>query len=463
VTVSIAGIPTEIVNLIQDRTLERVFHDALFPRLLFRMEARAEVWPINLGERQVFTRSGLIPPKTTPLTPGSDPSPSTYAFEQWEAQACQFGDAIDTNMPTSYVTLASQYLRNTKTLGLNAGESLNRLVRNSIYRSYLGGETNTTEAIVAGVSQVQVANLLGFTEQLVNGALQPVSATSPIDVSFTTAGELDNQVIGAVPADPNNPLGPGTLTFANPVGNPIALRDGIQSSNAARRIRVGGGATVDAIAPNNILDLQSVISAVAILRSNLVPPCSDGLYHVHISPTAEAQIFADNQFQRLHQSLPEQMAYRDQAIGDLLGSRWYRNTETPNAENVGTLVDTSGGATTDFAASGTEINADVINQSGVPIERTIVMGGGAVYEKYLDESKFITESGVTGKIGQFTVTNGGVAVMTERIRFIARSPLDRLQQVYSQAWSWSGDFPVPSDQTTGPASRFKRAVVIESA
>lgn len=90
-------------------------------------------------------------------------------------------------------------------------------------------------------------------------------------------------------------------------------------------------------------------------------------------------------------------------------------------------------------------------------------GGAALYEKYIDESKYITEAGVLGKIGNFSVVNGGLAVMTDRIRFILKAPQDDLQQVVKQVWSWSGDFPVPSDALSGDAARYKRAVVIEHA
>lgn len=464
-TVSVAGIPAEIANLIQDNTLIRVFHDALFPRLLFRSEARPETWAANLGERALFTRSGLIPVKTTPLTPGSDPAPSTYASEQWAAEARQFGDSIDTHMPTSYVTLASQYLRNTLTLGLNAGQTLNRISRNSLYQAYLSGDTVNIDTAAIAATSIHVASILGFTEVQLLGRPQPVSAANPLAISFSNT-EPDNEVIAAVPDDPANPFGPGVLSLSAALTVGLTARSaaavGVRAVTRARIFRVGGGATVDAITGADILTVQDVINAVAILRNNNVPPMEDGYYHVHLSASAEAEVFDDNQFQRLHQSLPDSAAYRDLSIGQLVGSRWYRNTEAPNAENVGDLVVTTDGAGVN-ARGGSEINADVINEGGIPVERTIVMGGGAMYEKFLDESKFITEAGVTGKIGEFSVVNGGVQVMTNRIRFIARSPLDRLQQVYAQTWSWSGDFPIPSDQVTGSLARFKRSIVIEHA
>lgn len=118
-----------VVSAIQDRTLVRVFRDALFPRLLFRGEAIPEEWPVNLGANQTFTRTGLIRPTTRPLEQNQDPTPKSYQVEQWEATARQYGDTIDTHMPTNYVSLASLYLRNMHQLGLHAGQSLNRVVR----------------------------------------------------------------------------------------------------------------------------------------------------------------------------------------------------------------------------------------------------------------------------------------------------------------------------------------------
>lgn len=454
-TVSLPGLPDSLANLIQDRTLERIFHDALYPRLLFRSEAMPELWQANLGERMVFTRTGLIPVSTNPLTPGVDPQVSTYAMEQWQAEARQFGNAIDTHMPTSYVTLAPLFLRNTVQLGLNAGETLNRLTRNRLFRAYLGGTTNIAVAALAGATQVEVASINGFTETLLNAAPVPVGPAAPLPV---TIGAEAVSVIGAIPANPLDPFGRGTLFLAAALVAPAVLRAAVIATNRSRITRVGGGATVDALGAGNIITMQDVINAVTRLRTAKIPACADGYYHVHLTPEGEAEIFGDPVFQRLYQSLPESATYRDLAIGQLLGCRFYRNTENPNPENSGVLVGSGSGA---FVSG--EVGADVLNAAGLTVRRALVVGGGSIYEKYLDESKYISEAGVTGKIGQFSVVNNGVQVMTQRIRYIMRAPLDRLQQVVGQAWSWSGDFAVPSDSLTGDTARFKRAVVIEHA
>lgn len=458
---ALAGVPANIVNLLQDRTLERVFHDALYPRLLYRAEARAEDWAANLGEQMLFTRAGLIGVNTAPLVPGADPVPQSYETEQWSAIASQHGNTMDTHMPSSYVSLASLFLRNTQNLGLNAGQTLNRLARNPLYTAYLGGEAMVTVAAGGSTTTLQVNTLNGFTERLQNGRLSPVSATNPLAVTFTTVTEVPNTVIGAVPDDVNEPNGPGTLTFGAATVGAVAARDGIFAGTASRRLRAGGGATVDALTAVDVLTLNDVIAAVSRLREQNVPPHPDGRYHVHMTPQAEAEIFQDNHWQRLHQSLPDGVAYRDLAIGEAVGCYFYRNTENPDANTVSTTIAIPGGG--GAATLAPEIGGELTNDTGLPIRRVIVTGGGALYEKYIDESKFITEAGVTGKIGQFSIVNGGVAIMTRRIRFILRSPLDRLQQVVGQTWSWSGDFPVPSDALEGDGARFKRAVVIEHA
>ncbi len=455
--IALPGIPAQVVNLLQDRTLERVFHNALFPRLLYRSEAFPEIWQANLGESQVFTRTGLLPVKLKALTPGQDPVPSTYETEQWEAFAEQHGDTLDTHMPTSHVALASLFMTDAAALGLNGGQTMNRLARNRLFSAYSGGETVNTAVGAAIDTQIQVANINGFTQVLVNGRLQPSSVPNPIAISFPGTAIADNSVIGFDPADVDNPLGPGTLFLSAALGGGgLPLRSAVLAVSASRIIRVGGGATVDALSAASVLTLNDLIAAASRLRDQNVPPHADGYYHVHLPTLGEAQLFQDNHWQRLHQSLPDSAAYRDLAVGQIVGSRAYRNTESPAADTVTVTV-----ATGTLALSAPEIGAEIRNETGVPINRTIVTGGGVLREKYLDESKYISAAGVQGKIGEFSIVNNGVAIMTERIRYILRAPQDKLGQLVAQTWSWSGDFPVPSDGLTGDGARFKRAVVIE--
>lgn len=459
-TVAQQGIPPQIANLLQERFLERVFHDALFLRQIFRADAEPEVWASNIGDRQIFTRAGLLPIVTQALVPGQDPQPVQYSTEQWEAEASQFGGTIDTAMPTSNVTLASLFLRNTQQLGLQAAQSLNVRARDTLFRAYGEGEAMVDIAGVSGGLTLHVTTINGFTQKLLNGRLSAVTAANPMPITFSSA-EPANTVVGFTPDDPAYPAAAGTLYLGTALSATVAVRVGVFASTRARRLRVGGASTVDGITGTNIVTLADIQAAVARLRSMGVPPHADGRYHVHENSSVESQLFRDNAWQRQFQSLPESSEWKNMAIGEAMGCYFFRNEECPSALNTQSLGPTQLDGSTALLQKTTGL--EVINNSGVNINRTLVTGGAVLKEKYLDESKYITEAGVTGKIGEFSITNGGVQVMTNRIRLIVRAPLDRLQQVVSQSWSWSGDFPVPSDSLTGDAARYKRAVMIESA
>lgn len=443
-----------VVAAIQDRTLVRVFRDALYPRLLYRGEAPAEMWPVNLGDNQTFTRSGLIRPTTRPLTGGVDPTAQQYDNEQWEATAQQWGSAIDTHMPTSVVSLASVYLRNMHQLGLHAGQSLNRVCRDKLYNAYLSGNSVVAANVGAGVT-VPVVSLNGFTRRILNGRPALVSAANPLPVTITTGGVPTNyNVIGFTPTFPNDEIHGGTLTLDVAHAGLVA-RDPVIAVNRARTINTGGSATIDGITSGDQFAMGDIRAAVAQMRADNVAPHEDGTYHCHCDPISESQVFGDNEFQRLNQSLPDFIHYREFALASLAGVTFYRNTEAPTDSTVDQNPNFG------FTFAGELFNTPPAG-AAVPIHRPIFTGQGALEEKYLDESRYISDAGVIGKIGEFAVQNNGISVMTERIRLILRAPLDRLQQQTSAAWSHSGDWPVPTDSgaRSSPAD-FKRAVVVQ--
>jgi len=459
----VLGIPPVVLDLNQRGLLERAFHDGLFPNLAYRAEAMSEEWPANTGQEIVMSRAGLLTPITTPLTPGLDPIPQAVPYEQWVAILSQLGGAIDTHMPTSVTSNANLFLRNIHQLGLQAGQSINRFARNALFKSYLSGQTLTTFVTAAPDLTLQVAALNGFTDVVTPGGAArpvPVSPSSPLPVTIGVGGTaVIRNVIAAIPNDPNDPFGPGVLTLSAAVGAVFVPRTSVVSAFAPRVVRSSGGPSVDSIGAADTFTLQQAINAVAFLRRANVQPHDDGFYHAHISPLANSQVFADPVFQRLNQSLPEHIIYKEGFIGTIAGVMFFMNTEAPERTNVGTLLSTGTNA-----LYGTEMGADVRNNSAVDIGRTIITGKGVMYEKYLDEGQYVTEAGTTGKTGEFDVVNNSINIMTEKIRLVLRAPVDRLQQVVSSAWSISTSFPIPSDITapSGP-ERFKRAIVLEHA
>lgn len=450
----IVGFDPTIQAAIQDRTLVRVFRDALFPRLLYRGEAAREEWPVNLGANQTFTRSGTMAPTTRPIQQNADAQVGAWEAEQWEANAKQYGNSIDTHMPTSTVAISSLMFRNVHQLGLNGGQSLNRVVRDKIYNAYLAGNTVVSANVGGGVT-IPVVSLNGFTSRLASGRPAPVSPTNPLPITIISGGTtVTRNVVGFTPTFAGDLIHGGTLTIDVAHGGLLA-RDAVLADNRSRVINAGGGATIDSITSANQFSMGNIRAAVAQMRVNDVAPHEDGNFHCHLDPESESQIYNDNEWQRLHQTLPNESAYREFAIGAMLGTLFIRNTEAP----IPATVDQD--PVRGFTFAGELTNTPVVGDP-VVIHRPLFTGADYLEEKYLDESKYISAAGVNGRIADFAVVNNGIQVILEGIRLIMRAPQDRLQQQMSATWSWSGDWPIPTDamNSKSPAD-FKRAVVVQ--
>jgi hypothetical protein len=459
------GIPASILNLVQTGLLERAFHDSLFPALLYRAEALAEQWAGHTGVQILQTRAGLLAPIITPGVPGVDPSPQTATYEQWFVNLQRYYGTIDTHMPTSAVGNADQFVRNIQTIGLQAGQSMNRLARNAIFQAYISGQTMSTSAQLSTDTQIAVASVNGFTSVVLTGsklAPTPVSSATPLPITIPISGgsTLSAFVIGVVLNNPSDPNSPGTLLLAAALGTAVPIRTPVLSTNAPQVIRSGGGNGVDSITAVDTMVWQDIANAVAVLRANNVQPHEDGYYHGHIFPTVNAQVFADAVWQRVAgTALPDHPIYKQGFIGSTGGVSFNSNSESPNANTTSGQVSTGTSAIYAY-----DVGGEVVNNAGVNIQRTLITGKGAMLEKWLDEGLYISEAGVNGKIGEFDILNNGIAVTTDRIRLTIRAPIDRLQEVVGSSWSTSTCFPIPSDLTaTTSNALFKRACIIESA
>jgi len=457
----VLGIPPSVIQLVQDGLLERAFHDGLFPALQYRAEADDEEWDAHTGTSIFMSRPGTLAPVTRPLKPGADPVPQAVAYEQWEAKLDRYSGTIDTHIPTSVVSNSDQFLRNIHQLGLQAGQSLNRIPRNSLFKAYLSGQTVTIAAALTTDTQLRIASCNGFVDVINKGQNvrpSPVSTSTPLAATVVGVA-APVSIIGCLPDDPDDPYGPGTLLLAAQLGVGVAARTPVTSSAAPLIIRSGGGSSVDGISANDTFTLQDVINAVNKLRRKNVPPHEDGYYHVHINTDGNTQVFQDPAFQRLNTALPDGVYYQEAFLGTIAGCMFFMNTESPDWTNSGTRVSTGANA---FYSS--DVGAETTNNSGVNIGRIVVTGRGALYERWLDEKKhYVTEAGLTGKQGDFQIVNAGIEVETEHVRLILRAPLNRLQDVVAASWAITTCFPVPTDSTSGDASRYKRAVVIEHA
>jgi hypothetical protein len=161
-------------------------------------------------------------------------------------------------------------------------------------------------------------------------------------------------------------------------------------------------------------------------------PTDGGYYTAHIPPDTEAELFADTDFKQALQGRVDSPVWRDLSIGRFAGIDWVRNNETPT----------------------------VTSNSGATVFRPIVVGAGSVVAApFEDIGSLLAGTGVED-VPSIRMVEAAPATS---VALIVRPPQDRLQQVISTSWSYTGDFGVPSDSGTGDAALFKRAVVVEHA
>lgn len=449
-------------SLVQENALDRLFHEGLYPALLFRSEAEHEKWEANVGDDKVFTGKGLMKPRLKPLIPGQDPTPHDYGAEQWRAQCQKWADTIDTHMPSSNAAAVKKITEDLKELGKNAGLTLNRLVRNKIANSTVSGWT-VADGTQGSSTTIRVKRLNGLTRarrpDLANGSpvrYEPVTASNPLPVTIVSTAR---NIVGFTPDTPGDEVGPGTITLDVAIG--VTDRDAIFASTRTFLVRSGGGNATDALsAGTDILHLADLRSAVQRLRNVNVAEFGDGSFHAHLDPTSEGQCYSDNEFQRLQISLPDGMAYRDFAIARLLGCTFFRNNECPQPDNV------DGGSTATFSQDDPYAGELFHNgaSSGAKVHRVLILGQGALKEYYVDQNELLTEAGVNGKVEQGArISNGGngVDMNVERIQVIMRAPQDRLQENVAQTWKFQGDFVMRTDGATGDAAMYKRCIEIQ--
>lgn len=412
-------LPAGIQAMVQNGILVKVFEDALQPDLLYPALATQKPWMANMGDTQIFTRPGLLAPVTTAIT-GSDPSPQTYGLEQYSMTMDQYGNAVDTNMLYSHVALASKFAQDIQNLGINAGQSLNRIARSRLYGAYGGGTTWVVTAQGSASTTCVVQDATGFSKVLVNGVPTAVSGTNPLTV--TVAGVANT--VTAVNTGTN------TLTLGTAVTQAVGAT--VVAANAPYSLRVGGGASRYNLTGSNTATAAIFRSAVARLRKMNVPTIN-GAYPAHIDPDTEQQLFGDADFKQAYQGRADSAVFRDMSLGVFLGIDWVRNVEAPT--------------TTDGGSS-----------ANLTVHRPIVMGADALLSGPMEGMEnLLTGTGVD-QVPYIQTIGPADGV---QVQLIVRPPQDRLQQVISSAWSYVGDFAAPSDSTTGDAALYKRAVVIE--
>lgn len=454
----------QVRAVVQQNMLERAFHDALFPRQLFRAEATPVEWPQNVGDTMIFSAPGLIPVDARPTAPGVDPTPVSYPVEQWEAKIRQYSSTIDTHMPTSISAIIDLFMRNAHQLGMQASQTLNRIVRNVLYRAALSGHTVADGTSVTSTA-LRVKRLNGFTRarnpNLSGGSnvrFDLVSASNPLSiVLFDNGAEVANTVVGFIPDTPGDEYGPGVLTLGTATTS-VADRAYVLATDRSFLVRVGGGNDVDDLTPGtDTPTLADIRTAIAHFWEQNVPEHPDSRFHCHLDPVSQAKLFNDDEFQRLLTALPDYYVYKQFAIGELLSTVFLRNSECPIPSTV------IGGLTASYDDRDPFVGELYIGgtASGGRVHRMLFTAQGGVMEYHQNLDALITEAGITGAVADARIVNNGIEISSERIQMIIRGPLNRLQDQVATSWKFIGDWPLRTDAATGDTSRYKRTMVIE--
>lgn len=443
----IENFPEQFRAAIQQGFLAREFQTGLHARLGFRAIADREIFPNAIGETLTKTRKSLKAPVTTPLQPSGNTnfdnglSPSGWSIEQYTLSINQYGDTIDLNMVTTGVGIASQFLANAQTNGMQAMQSLDRLARDALYGGvpggvggYLGGNTRVSVSASAKTSSITADDIRGFQFVIVSGLVRPVSASSGMTV---TVGSGVYTLVGVTADATNISTAPGGVSGQLLFSSAVSVADAtagmaVIASTAPLVLRPNGKRTTADLRRDDgdTLGIQHVLAGVAALRRNNVPMI-DGAYNCYLDDLQLLSLFRDADFKYLYRGAYGSEEYRSGQVIELLGVRFVPTTEAPQQASLG------GGA----------------------IHRALLLGQGALIE------------GDCACIGHSDIPDAERALIeiVDGVAMVTREPLDRLKQIIAQSWYWIGGFALPTDVTanasiipTATNAYLKRGVVIES-
>jgi hypothetical protein len=455
---AIQNFPSQLQPIVQQGFLAREFQDGLSSRLGFRAIADRETFPNRIGESITKTRKGLKAPVTVPISPSSNTNfdngltPTSWSVEQYVLSINQYGDTIDLNMVTEGVGIASQFLANARTNGVQAMQSLDRLARNALFEGtqggvggYLGGNTRVLTTLGSAGTTIRVDDIRGFQTILTaSGQVAPTGTTAGMIV---TVGANAYTLVSSTADGVNVSTAPGGVSGALVFSTNVAVADGtagqgVVAATAPLVLRPNGRATTAGLTapqgtygasnyvPGDTLGIQTVLTAVAALRSNNVPTIN-GSYNCYLDDSQLLGLFRDADFKYLYRGAYGSEAYQAGSVIELLGVRFVPTTEAPQQISLGAGM----------------------------IHRAIVCGQGALIE------------GDFANLGAMDIPDAEQSLLevVDGVCMVTREPLDRLKQVIAQSWYWIGGFALPTDLTantsvipTATNSYLKRAVVIES-
>lgn len=473
---------------IQDGILSDMYKVAMMSeqRMLdfFVASAPARTFPGNVGQTMYQTRPAEHRPKINPSTPGSNPTPSTHKGEVYAVQPRQYDGKINLDQLVNWLASGPRGMNEMALQAKNAAAHVDRVGARSSFGTYAGGHTVAINTGVAATN-LRVAAINGFTELVdSNGQVVPVSSANPKYIVI--AGSLATVIAATADDTVNSPFGPGTLTLGAAAS--WSTGDYVHAKDAAMHIYAGGGNSVDAISASDLPSFSDITRAVSNLRAQGAQPFADGYFRCMLSPLQENALLQDPQIaafftQRgLEASVDPEM--KEWTLGVAAGVRFMRCNRVPDRAtsleteySPGNSANQSGYRTN--AELSKEIWAEVVNGSGVEIQRLMIYGRDAGEMHYIPTDQLVPESGLLSSVTaqtRFALGSNGVYIWPQPwMRLLLGKPMDDHQLLVPFTYL-SLIHPVcPSDFYGGrtanldlsvPANynpRYKRAITIVHA
>ena len=461
--------PVALQNAIQAGFLERAFVDPLINKLAYRKIADKEIFPGRIGDTITKTRVGLMVPNITPLDPSTNTNldngltPQPYYDEQYTLKIQQVPQSTyKINLLDDEITIASNAIRNAENLGIAQATSIDRIAKGALFNSYMGGNTVCSVTLSAPGTVMFVDDLRGFQQVMVNGNMVPVSPTNPLPIFIRGVA---HNVVGFTiqPINVSSAASSGGYSGSITTAAPIAVVDGTVRNQVVSRfapliLRPNGKQTTQNLVSSDLLNMTTILNAVAYMRNNSIPTC-DGHYNLYLNSNSMYQLYQDPEFQILNRGVSTRdPVYANAQIYDsFLDVRFILTTETTVQENQGLTPTTQNPVPV-----------------GVTVQRPILCGQGAliegIFSKGLDAVKNMGGQGGVGSMEEFGMMVSNEDFSSEGCYQYLRKPIDSLGQIITQTSSYIGGFAVPTDATTNPTiiptssyAYYKRCVILETA
>jgi len=454
-----------LVDLFQNGFLARQLEEGLDTYMAYRRHATEIMVDGRIGSQITIPRVGRKGPVTVALNAAgltanldNSLSPSLPAIETYALTLMEWGDTADVDLIGSTAAAADLVKMASRTNGVQAAQSIERLAKIAYHTAYEGGNT-WVRGDLSGttLTTIRVDDVRGFLTVPVNGVPTPVSSLNPLPCyeMRTTPGGFNQQfnVTGVTIDNPNVSLYPYSSLDGN--GNPIPDGiSGVLAISGATNIPAGGDAIIAANAAKvvrpfnkpsyNILNsgdaatLGTLLDSKTRLEQNAVPTMRDYTYHYLYNPAVMRQLLADQQFIVAYAARKDSEEIKSGQIFVIFGITFIPTTEAyVQAANPLLGIKTT-------------------------IRRSIMIGDEALLQAdYAGLEMYLNVDGLD-PLGGVMMVNG--------VAQIIRPPIDRMLRVLSLTWTWVGAFVAPTDATATPLiiptasnALYKRACVIQTA